>query len=152
MKQVVQTQLKEIVDVATGEVLQYESTKTYKEKVDSEKFYMVFFDHFHSFPSLKRSAINNNVLSELCKLAEFNTGIIHMTPKTRLDVCELLDISKSQLCNALKALRDDDLISADKGDYKLNPEIFWKGDQRIRKEELLKNKELKITYELVDAE
>ena len=42
MKQVVQTQLKEIVDVTTGEVLQYESTKTYKEKVDSEKFYMVF--------------------------------------------------------------------------------------------------------------
>ena len=60
-------------------------------------------------------------------------------------------ISES-LCNALKALRDDNLISADKGDYKLNPEIFWKGDQRIRKEELLKNKELKITYELVDAE
>lgn len=152
MKQTIQTQVREFVNCETGEVLQYESTKTYKEKVDSEKFYMVFFDHFHPFQSLKRSAVNNNLLCELCKLAEFNTGIVHMTPKVRLDICNLLGISKSQLCNSLKALKDDNLISANKGDYKLNPQIFWKGDQKIRKEELLKNKELKITYELVDVE
>lgn len=90
MKQTVKTQVKEIVNCETGEVLQYESTKTYKEKVDSEKFYMVFFDHLHPFKSLKRSAVNNNVLTELCKLAEFNTGVVHITPKTRLDILNYL--------------------------------------------------------------
>ena len=34
--------LKEFVDCRTGEVLQYESTKTVRKKVDSENFYMVF--------------------------------------------------------------------------------------------------------------
>lgn len=150
MKQTIQTTVREFVDVNTGEVLQYENTKTYKEKVDSEHFYMVFFDYLHKFKSLKRSAANNNVMTELCKLAEFNTGIVHMSTKTREEICEYLEISKTQLSNSLKALKDDGLITCDRGDYKINPEIFWKGDQKIRKDELLKGKSLKITYEIVD--
>ena len=152
MKHIEQTYIKEIIDKETGESLQYESTKVYKRKVDSENFYMVFFDYLKHFSSLRKSAVNNNVLNELCKRAGFNTGAINMSQKIRDEICTELDISKTQLSNSLKALRDDDLISQDRGEYKVNPQIFWRGDQRIRKEELLKNKKLQVTYEIVDAE
>lgn len=147
-----QTYVTEFVDKETGEVLQYESKKVCKKKVNSENFYMVFFDYFKNFNSLRRSAVNNNVLNELCKRAEFNTGIVNMSQKIRDAICTEFGISKTQLSNSLKALREDDLISLDRGEYKVNPQIFWKGDQRIRKEELLKNKKLQVTYEIVDSD
>lgn len=144
--------LKEFVDCRTGEVLQYESTKTVRKKVDSENFYMVFFDHLKIFPSLKRSGVNNLILQQLCKLAEFNTGKVTISVQLREDLCRELEISSAQFTNALKALKDDELITGSRGSYKINPQVFWKGDQKIRRDELLKDKELKITYEIVDVE
>lgn len=144
--------LKEFVDYRTGEVLQYESTKTVRKKVDSENFYMVFFDHMKIFPSLKKSGVNNLVLQQLCKLAEFNTGVVTISTKLREDLRQELGLSNAQFTNSLKALKNDGLIIGSRGTYQVNPKIFWKGDQKIRRDELLKNKEMRITYEIVDVE
>jgi len=144
--------VKEVVD-ENGEYLRYESEKKIRRKVNAENFYMVFFDYLQVFPSLKKSGINNIVLQQLCKRAGFDTGIITVAPGTREEICAEADISTNQLTNALKALKEDNLISViKKGIYKVNPEIFWKGNQKIRKDELYKDKELQVTYEIVDAE
>ena len=145
--------VKEIVDEKTGECLRYESTKKVRRKVDSENFYMVFFDYLQVFPSLKKSGINNIVLQQLCKRAGFDNGMVTLATGTREEICIEADISNNQLTNALKALKEDNLISVvKKGIYKVNPEIFWRGDQKIRRAELLKNKELQVTYEIVDSD
>lgn len=146
------TEIKEFVDASTGEVLNYESIKTIRKKVTAETFYMVFLDYVKVFPSLKKSGINNLVLQQFCKIAEFNTGNVNLPAKVREDVCTELGISTQQLTNAINALKEDKLIAGARGLYQINPQIFWKGDQRIRKNELLNNKELQVTFSLVDAE
>lgn len=151
MKKSLLTNTREIVDTTTGEILQYETTKVVKEKIDSDNFYMIFTEYSSRLYRIS-SGVAHNVFIWMCSNAEFNTGKVSLPPATRTVIREELQISDSQLTHALKVLKDKKVISGEKGVFTINPEIFWKGDQRIRKEELLKNKELKITYELVDAE
>ncbi len=39
--------------------------------------------------------------------------------------------------NALKVLKNNKCITGERGVFKINPEIFWKGDQKNRKDELV---------------
>ena len=41
------------------------------------------------------------------------------------------------------------MISGEKGEFRINPKIFWKGDAKSRKD-LLKDKAIQITFGLVD--
>jgi hypothetical protein len=43
----------------------------------------------------------------------------------------------------LRLLKKLGLISGEKGKFQINPQIFWKGDTKTRRE---KNEELKITF------
>ena len=55
-QQVIQTQT---VDVNTGEILQYETQKTYTRKIESESFYMTFIDYIAPLFNLKSDAAKN---------------------------------------------------------------------------------------------
>ena len=136
-----------ITDTNTGEVITYESKKVIKEKIDSESFYMTFLDYIAPVYSLK-SAATLNLLRWLCENAEFNTGKVSITPQDRKDICDLLDISAQQITNGLKKLKDLNLIDGGNGSFRINPQIFWKGDAQSRRD-LLKDKELQISFELV---
>lgn len=61
-----------------------------------------------------------------------------------------LGIANNQITNNLKILKDLNIISGEKGTFKINSEIFWKGELSIRRKELLENKNLQISFELVD--
>lgn len=149
MKRTVLTQEREIVDSQTGEILRVECRKTFKEKVDSEKFYMVFVDYVSPIYKLKGEA-PRKLLDWLCVNAAFNTGKVELTTKKRIEIQESLGLHKNTIINALKKLIEAGLVTEDKGEIQINPEIFWKGYQKARKDEAFKNKELHITYELVD--
>lgn len=60
-----------------------------------------------------------------------------------------MDISQQTLSNCLAALKKSKLISGEKGEFRINPKIFWKGDAKSRKD-LLKDKAIQITFGLVD--
>lgn len=151
MKKTVSTKTNVIVDQSTGEVLQYESEKVYKEKINSDNFYMIFSDYSNRLYRVN-SGVAHNVFIWLCTHAEFNTAKVSLTSADRSDLRAELDISDSQLTHALKILKDKSLITGERGRFIINPEVFWKGDQRIRKSELLKNKELEVTVRIVDSE
>ena len=65
-------------------------------------------------------------------------------------MCTELGLANNQVTNNLKKLKDLNLISGDKGSFIINPEIFWKGELAVRKKELLENKDLKVSFELID--
>jgi hypothetical protein len=151
MKRTVTTSIKEVLDPQTGEIVKYESSKTYKEKISSENFYMVFLDYMAPLLKIK-SHITRHVLDKLCQLAEFNSGKVSLSTGNRKEICDQLEINSQQFSKALKQLKELNLIDGESGMFTINPYIFWKGDQSIRRQELLNNKAFQITYEIVDLD
>lgn len=151
MKRTVTTSIKEVLDPQTGEIVKYESSKTYKEKISSENFYMVFLDYMTPLLKIK-SHITRHVLDKLCQLAEFNSGKVSLSTGNRKEICDQLEINSQQFSKALKQLKELNLIDGESGMFTINPYIFWKGDQSIRRQELLNNKAFQITYEIVDLD
>lgn len=149
MKKIISSTVHEVLNPETGELMQYETSKTYKEKINSDNFYMVFLDYMAPLFKIK-SHITRQVLDKLCQMAEFNTGKVTVSTSDRKELCDSIEINAQQFSRALKQLKDLNLITGDSGSFKINPEIFWKGDQNIRRKELLDNKSLQITYTLVD--
>lgn len=146
-KRISQTIQREIVDVTTGELVKVDSQKIFTEKINSEKFYMTFLDYISPLYQL-RSESARRTLDWCCEHAEFNTGIIDLTASKREALCKDLSITNNQLTNNLKKLKGLNLISGSKGQFKINPEIFWKGDLQSRKQ-ALEGKELKLSFEIV---
>ncbi len=149
MKKILTTQITETIDKTTGELLHIESQKTIKEKINSENFYMVFLDYMAPLFQLNSDAARR-VLDKLCQLAQFNTGVVMLPGPARKALCEELSMSTTQFANCIKKLKELNLITGECGQFKINPEIFWKGDQLARRKEILDNKSLQITYTLID--
>ena len=142
-QQIIQTQT---VDLNTGEIKEYETQKTYTRKVETESFYMTFIDYIAPLFNLKSDAAKN-VLNWMCCHAEYNTGKVQLTTNQRDLACMELGMKSNSLSNHLKKLKDLSLISGEKGDFMINPQIFWKGDT-ITRDKLLKNNEIKIIFKL----
>lgn len=142
-QQVVHT---EKVDTNTGEILEYETQKTYTRKIETESFYMTFIDYVAPLFNLK-SDVAKNVLNWMCCHAEYNTGKVQLTTKQRDLICSELGLKSNSLSNHLKKLKDLKLINGEKGDFMINPEIFWKGDTNTRNK-LLRDNEIKIIFKL----
>lgn len=142
-QQIIQTQT---VDLSTGEIKEYETQKTYTRKVETESFYMTFIDYIAPLFNLKSDAAKN-VLNWMCCHAEYNTGKVQLTTNQRDLACAELGMKSNSLSNHLKKLKDLSLISGEKGDFIINPQIFWKGDT-ITRDKMLKDNEIKIIFKL----
>lgn len=140
-----QSTFREVVDKETGEVLQYENSKTFTKKVTEDNFYMTFIDYIAPFYKLPPNAMK--LLSWMCKNAEFNTGTISITPADRAIIVEETGISSTTISSNLSTLKTNKLIDGGKGKFIINPQIFWKGELKARKE-LLKDSNLKVTFSI----
>ena len=148
-KRITQTIQRDIIDVTTGEVIKMDSQKTFTEKVNPEHFYMTFIDYIAPLYQL-RSEVARRMLDWMCENATVNTGVVDLSTFKRQQMCNELGLANNQVTNNLKKLKDLNLISGDKGNFIINPEIFWKGELAVRKKELLENKDLQISFKLID--
>ena len=146
MKKFEQLVQREVVDTTTGEIITYESSKTFTKKIESDKFYITFIEYIAPFYDLKSNTAKD-VLCWMCSHAEWNTGKVALTTNTRKDICNIFKISPNTLTNSLKKLKELKLISGEKGDFIINPQIFWKGDLKERKR-LLEIDEIKVTFDI----
>ena len=138
--------VKEYVDTETGEVLSYESQKTFTQKIEKDKFYITYIDFIAPFFKLK-SAKAKDLLIWMCNHAEFNTGRVLLNANIRSEISKELEISAGSITNNLKALKDLNLISGEKGTFTINPQIFWKGDEKARKA-FMNEQEIKIKFSI----
>lgn len=129
-----------------GSVVQMESVKKQRIKINSESFYMVFIDHVAPFFNLKNGT-SKSVLGWLCNKAVFNTGQVSLSAADRTNICKELEISKNVLSISLKELVSKRLITGERGSYTINPQIFWKGDLLAR-DNLLQVEEIQVAFKL----
>lgn len=115
------------------------------DKEITDNFYMVFIDNMSGLFNLT-TLLDIKLLSKLCKEAQFNTGVINISTAFRIQLCKELNTTTQNISNSIKRLKDKSLITGERGQYIINPLVFWKGslDERTK---LLNNKELKINVE-----
>ena len=138
--------VKEYVDPETGEILSYESEKTFTQKIEKDKFYITYIDFIAPFFQLK-SAKAKDLLIWMCNNAEFNTGRVLLNPAIRDQIAKELDTTPGSITNHLKSLKDLNLISGERGSFTINPKIFWKGDEKARKA-FMNEKEIQIKFSI----
>lgn len=115
---------KETLNKETGEIIT--TSKTFTLKTSAESFYMTFVDNLAGVLQIK-SLLDSKLLSILCTKAEFNTGIINLSASLRNEICLELKTSTQNISNSLNRLKKLELITGEKGTFKINPMIFWKG-------------------------
>lgn len=128
-------------------------SRTVVHKLDDEDaFYMVFVDYVSWMFELK-SITTIKVLNKLLSKSEFNTGLLDISTGLREQLMTELNLSRPAISKAINELVEKDvlrpctLVNTDtgevlktlKGQYMVNPAMFWKGD-------LKKRKELKVTF------
>ena len=127
-------------------------SKQFTHKIDQDKFYMTFIDYVKWIYGLT-TITTLKVLYKLLEIAEYNTGEVSLSPGKRQEIMESIGIKKSAFTQALNQLvesgalevkyktdKDTGELIPVRGEYRISPEMFWKG-------ELKKRTELKVTIE-----
>ena len=127
-------------------------SKEFTHKIDQDKFYMTFIDYVKWIYGLT-TITTLKVLYKLLEIAEYNTGEVSLSPGKRQEIMESIGIKKSAFTQALNQLvksgalevkyktdKDTGELIPVRGEYRISPEMFWKG-------ELKKRTELKVTIE-----
>lgn len=83
----------------------------------------------------------------MCNNAEFNSGRVLMPTEIRDQISKELDMSANGITNNLKSLKDLNLISGERGVFTINPQVFWKGDEKARKA-FMNEQEIKIKFSI----
>lgn len=95
------------------------------------------------------SDVARSILDWMCMRAEYNSGVVDLSASKRQKMCQDLSITSNQVTNNLRKLKELGLITGEKGEFTINPEIFWKGDTKTR-QQVLEGKSLKVSFEIVD--
>ena len=131
----------------TGEQITSVTSKTYNKKVtNTEEFYMVFLSGVEAMNN-SNSSNDIKILSKLCSIAEYNTGIVLVPSGVRKKIALELNITIGSLNNSLHSLKKNKYINFDDGIVEINPLYFWKGDFNTRSD-LLKTKKFIIDIEM----
>lgn len=143
-KHLVQSTETQYVDEETGQLIVTTTSKTHKIKVTEDNFFMTYITLLQPLYQLEHLA-DMKLIVKFCELAEFNTGKVSLSTARRGEICEELELSTSNFSKYIKRLKDKQLITGDKGEYEINPDIFWKGDRKSRAA-ILKDKGLNMTF------
>jgi hypothetical protein len=125
-----------------------DTQKTFTEKISPDNFYMTFIGYMSPLFNL-HSDVARSILDWMCMRAEYNSGVVDLSTSKRQKMCSDLSITSNQVTNNLKKLKELGLITGEKGEFTINPEIFWKGDTKTR-QQVLEGKSLKVSFELVE--
>jgi hypothetical protein len=139
---------REVINPETGELTTIETSKTFTTKISEDQFYMTFVKFLSPLYDIRPERAKD-LLTWMLEHAEFNTGIVQMPAAVRRQICVDLEITNNSITNYLKVLKDKKLISGEGGTFKINPQIFWKGELAARKR-LLKDKSIQITFGIED--
>ena len=129
-------------------MVKVDTQKTFTEKVSPESFYMTFIGYMSPLFNL-HSDVARSILDWMCMRAEYNSGVVDLSASKRQKMCQDLSITSNQVTNNLRKLKELGLITGEKGEFTINPEIFWKGDTKTR-QQVLEGKSLKVSFEIVD--
>lgn len=127
------------VDKETGEITQTEVTKLVKINIGKqEEFYMTYCSYLSSIYQLTY-ADDIKLMVKLCEWGQWDKGTVQLTASRRVEIKKELGMHNTNISKSIKRLKEKKLIDGDKGEFQINPAIFWKGDRAVRKEILNKS-------------
>ena len=88
------------------------------------------------------------ILWKFLERAEYNTETVYVTSQVKKDIIDDLNISTSIYNKAIAILKDSEIISGNKGQYVINPNIHWKGDYKTREKIINSGCKLTITSDI----
>jgi hypothetical protein len=135
--------LNTVTDSVTGEIIESVESKTFRIETPSERFYSVFCEMF----KLGLTGRDRDVLDYLCVNSSFDKGYVDLGRKARKEMSEALDMSPQFLSNVFKKLKDKEIITIDEDRIYINPELFWKGNLKVR-DAIIKGKNIKLKVEV----
>lgn len=110
--------------------------------VKENEFYYTYVQALS--PILKLKQLRDiQVLSALCMMMQHDKNRVFLTPQRRQELLTLLNMKSTHFANCLKNLKNLGVITGDRGDYEVNPILFWKGSRESRNR-LLETKGLEI--------
>ncbi len=147
-KNYVQSEFKDYTDKSTGEVKSIETKKLVNIKIGrDETFWITYCKHIAPIYELTY-ADDIKIMVKFCEIAEYESGIVHLTAGRRKEMVEQLGMQPSNVSKSLKRLKEKNLIIGDNGEYRVSHLIFWKGD-RSKRLDLLRNQGLSMTFNFV---
>jgi len=108
-------------------------TQIYSIPFKGDEFYMTYFKYMAPLFRIK-SISDVKVLWQLTLYAEFNTGVVVLSPERRRHISSVTGVGVNNLPKHLGSLKALGLITGERNDYILNPSIFWKGSNKDRSE------------------
>jgi hypothetical protein len=106
-------------------------TQFYSIPFKGDEFYMTYFKYMAPLFKIK-SLGDVKVLWQLTQYAEFNTGIVVLSPERRKAIASITGVNIQNLPKHLKSLNNLGLIYGSRNDYTLSPVVFWKGSNKER--------------------
>ena len=130
---------KSSVDVLTGKTLSSTVDEEIEKvhTVEAERYFVVFQENLPLLSLLTKK--ERSVFDYLCKVMEFNTVEVRLTPQDRRDLCEELGITRSSFSNVLSKFRKKQLLIEQQGRLYVNPFIAFKGDMTKTRAKVIKS-------------
>lgn len=143
---------KDVYILPDGTKKEYVRRKYLVHHTEDDPFYMTFLRYVKWIYGLTGVA-PFKLLLKLIDIAQFNTGRVSLTTGKRKEIIDELCVSEVAFYKSLKQLLDQEVLykvyKTDpdtgeqiemKGEFFINPDMFWKG-------ELNKRKELRVIFE-----
>lgn len=140
-----ESKIEQRVDQETGELINETVSKTFFVNTKSEPFFLTYVKGLSIIYGIK-SAAALRLLYKILELSEFNKTEIQISAPKKKEILIELDISEPCFTKSMKILNDKGLVVGSRGLYRINEDIFWKGDAKTRKA-LLDAKATKISIE-----
>lgn len=109
--------------------------------IKKSSYFVVFTENEKILYQLKHRN-SRPILIWLCCYMESNCNKIKLTSDLRTQLRLDLDISNNTVTNCLKELKELELLFGDKGNYIVNPFVFWKGELNCRNKFIEQNFEI----------
>ena|SRR3982751_6176436 len=137
-KYTTETTTKRILNPETKLWEEHEVKKVHKIKVKpDDEFYMTYIKYMSPYYDLKY-ADDIKILAKMCEWAEWEKGIVYLTSGRRHEIIETLGIHNSNISKSINRLSEAKHISGTRGEFIINPVIFWKGSRASRMEQMKK--------------
>jgi hypothetical protein len=133
---------KEIINVETGEVIRHESM--FIKEVKSDDFIRVYLNDLSGLMKLKGD-IEFKILFWLWEKTGWNNEPIIIEKIKKQEIADKLEVKVQSISDALSRLvKKDVIIKQHRMWYLLNPNMFFKGEEKARKEIFNVNIQYKI--------
>lgn len=123
-----------VINKNTNEVVDdIEIRKTLKYETNEEdKFFMVYYNHIGSMFNLRGDSIVK-LCMKLMEYVDYNTNTVDIYQARKREICDEIGLSESNWSKYIRMLENKGILK-DQGfkRYKVNPLMFWKGDNKSR--------------------